>query len=143
MALSARPIGVPSGPNVSSAHMPSGGRNIASMSFSPIEEIGAKAEVFADPNFSFDGFTSWSQNQGQQSQRPPSNPTSNFDVTSTTFVHLINQHQRDNDAQAPGAVKDGPGYQKFVSKAIQAYEGIANVIGNAPKTRGTSVSLSM
>jgi len=143
MALSARPIGVPTGPNVSSAHMPAGGRNVASMSFAPIEELGAKAEVFADPNFSFDGFTSWSKNQEQMGHRPPSNPTSNFDVSSTTFVHLLNQNQRDNDLQAPGAVKDGPGYHKFVTKAIRAYEGIADVIGNAPKTRGTALSVSM
>lgn len=113
------------------------------MAFAPIEEIGAKAEVFADPNFSFDGFTSWSNSQEQLGQRPPSNPTSNFDVTSTTFVHLLNQNQRDNDMQAPGAVKDGPGYHKFVAKAIRTYESVAEVIGHAPKTLGTSLSVSM
>lgn len=53
MALAARATGVPSGPNVSSAHMPSGGRNVASMAIGAVDELAPKAEVLADPNYNF------------------------------------------------------------------------------------------
>jgi len=142
MALSARPVGMPSGPNVSSAHMPSGGRNIASSAFAQIEELSPKGEVFDDPNFSFQGFTNWAD--GQRQSRQPKPPTSqNFDTTSTTFVHLLSQYQRDVDMNAPGKVKQGLGMQSLVDKAIRAYEGTAKTIGGAPNLLGGSVSLSL
>jgi len=142
MALSARPLGAPSGPNVSSAHMPAGGRNVASVAFSQIEEISPKAEVFADPNYNFQGFADWMQNRQPQTPQPPSNPSGNFDTTSTTFLHLLSQQQRDADYTTPGGVTDGPGLQRILSKAIRAYEGTAEVIGGAPHKLGTSVSVS-
>jgi len=143
MALSARPIGMPSGPNVSSAHMPSGARNIASSAFSQIEELSAKAEVFDDPNFSFQGFTNWADGRDPQGRQARPNPTRNFELTSTTFLHLLSQQQRDADLNAPGRSNDGPIMQNLVNKAIRAYEGTANAIGGVPHKLGMSVSLSL
>lgn len=142
MALSARPVGTPSGPNVSSAHMPSGGRNVASMAFSQIEELSPKGEVFDDPNFSFQGFTNWSDNQGQ-SRQPKPQSSRNFDTTSTTFLHLLSQQQRDADLNAPGKAKQGPIIQRLVDKAVRAYEDTARTIGDAQYKLGASVSLSL
>jgi len=142
MALSARPVGMPSGPNVSSAHMPSGGRNVASMAFSQIEELSPKGEVFDDPNFSFQGFTNWSDGQ-RESHQPEPHSSGNFDTTSTTFLHLLSQQQRDVDFNAPGKGNQGPGLQSMVDKAIRAYEGTARTIGDAPYKLGASVSLSL
>ena len=143
MALSARPIGAPSGPNVSSAHMPAGGRNVASVTFSQVDELSPKAEVFADPNYSFQGFSDWAQSRQPESPTLPPNPSSNFDTTSTTFLHLLSQQQRDADLNAPGGLSDGPGLQRIVDKAIRAYEGTASAIsGSAPKL-GASISFSL
>jgi len=143
MALSARPVSAPSGPNVSSAHMPAGGRNVASAAFSAIEELGGSAEVLADPNFNFQGFTEWTQERQPGQQRPPRNPSSNFDTNSTTFLHLLGQHQRDIDPNTPGAVTEGPTFHAVLSKAILAYESTAEVIGNAPQHLGASISVSL
>lgn len=143
MALSARPVNAPSGPNVSSAHMPSGGRNVASIAFSPVDEVTPKAEVLADPNFNFQGFTEWMQNRREETPPPPTNPSSNFDTNSTTFLHLLGQQQRDSDMHAVGGLKDGPVFQTVLNKAIRAYESTAEVIGSAPQHMGTSVSVSL
>ena len=143
MALSARPIGAPSGPNVSSAHMPAGGRNVASVTFSQVDEISPKAEVFADPNYNFQGFADSAQRRQPQAPRLPANSSSNFDTTSTTFLHLLSQQQRDADFNAPGGLKDGPSFQRIVDKAIRASEGTAAVIGGTTQKRGASISFSL
>ncbi|HEY9079955.1 hypothetical protein [Magnetovibrio sp.] len=143
MALSARPLSAPSGPNVSSAHMPAGGRNVASVTYAQIDEISPKAEVFADPNYNFQGFTEWMQNRRPEPPRLPASTASNFETSSTTFLHLLSQQQRDSDLNAPGGIKDGPGLQRIVNKAIRAYEGTADVIGGAMHKRGASISFSL
>lgn len=142
MALSARPIGVPSGPNVASGHMPAGGRNVTSATYAPIEEINTKVDVFADPNYNFQGFTQWMKERRPEVPQPPSNPSNNFDTTSTTFLHLLVQQQRDADPNTVGKTKDGPGFQAVLNKAIRAYETTAEVIGNAPPHLGASFSAS-
>lgn len=143
MALSARPVGVPSGPNVSSGHMPTGGRNIASVGFGPVDEINSRTGILADPNFSFQGFTEWMQQRRPEPPQQPSNPSSNFDTNSTTFLHLLVQQQRDDDPNALGAGKDGAGAQARLNKAIRAYESTADVIGGTLHKLGTSVSFSL
>lgn len=142
MALSARPVGVPSGPNISSAHMPAGGRNVATTAFNPVEEIAAKAEVFADPNFSFQGFAQWMRDQDQDHQ-PPRNPTGGFETNTTTFVHLLSQQQRDSDPAQPGNATSAKNFQMIVKKAVHAYETTAEVISGAPRSLGASVSYSL
>lgn len=143
MALSARPIGVPSGPNVSSAHMPSGGRNVASVGFAPIEELSSKAEVLSDPNFNFQGFTEWMQSRRQETPKRPPNTSSNFDITSTTFLHLLGQQRHDADPNATGGEASGAGLQTILNKAIHAYETTASVISGQPLRRGVNVSLAL
>lgn len=143
MALSARPIGAPSGPNVSSAHMPSGGRNVASVAYSQIDELSAKAEVLSDPNFSFQGFTEWMNGRREQTPQPSANTAGGFDTPSTTFLHLLAQQQHDADPSALGGGYDGPGFLVSLSKAIHAYETTADVIGAAPPHRGASLSLAL
>ena len=123
--------------------MPAGGRNVASVTFSQIEELSPKAEVFADPNYNFQGFAEWAKSRQPEAPALPPNPSSNFDTTSTTFLHLLSQQQRDADLNAPGGLNDGPGLQRIVNKAIRAYEGTASAIsGSAPKL-GASVSFSL
>ncbi len=147
MALPARPIASPATPNIASGHMPSGGRNVATSISAPVEELSPTAEIFADANFNFQGFTEWMQARRQQQTLPsppqsPPNPTSNFDTTSSMFLHLLHQHQGDGDSAA-GQAKGGPGFHQALGKAIRAYEGTAEVIGNAPKHLGTSVSFAL
>jgi len=143
MALSARPIGAPSGPNVSSAHMPAGGRNVASVTYAQVDEISPKAEVFADPNYNFQGFADWAKSRKPEAPPLPANPSSNFDTTSTTFLHLLTQQQRDADFNTPGGLSDGPGLQRIVDRAIRAYEATASTIGGTTPKLGSSVSFSL
>jgi len=142
MALSARPIGTSATPNIASAHMPAGGRNVATATFSPIEEIAAKAEVFADPNFNFQGFAKYMRGQNEDRQ-PPRNQTSNFDTNSTTFVHLLSQQQRDVEIAKSSGGNSGVYSQIVLKKAVHAYETTAQTISGVPKSLGTSVSYSL
>lgn len=142
MALTARAINVPTGPNVSSAHMPSGGRNVASIAFSPVEELSPKAEVFSDPNFSFQGFTEWMASRRPQTPDVPANTVSNFTTPSTTFLHLLSEQQHQADPSALGGGKDTGGRQMMLKKAIHSYEGIADVIANKPPHLGANLSFA-
>ena len=63
MALSARPIGLPTVPGAATGQVPSVGRSVASASFAPIDEISLKAEVQPDANFSFYDFADWMQHR--------------------------------------------------------------------------------
>ncbi|MEG3617990.1 hypothetical protein V5T82_05935 [Magnetovibrio sp. PR-2] len=143
MALSARPMSAPSGPNIASAHMPAGGRNVASATYGAIEEIAPKAEVYADPNYNFQGFTQWGQPSQPELPKPPSNPTSNFDTNSTTFLHLLTQHQRDTSPGELGNEKQQPGYHMVVDKVAKTYEGVAHVISNPPHHLGSKYSATL
>jgi hypothetical protein len=118
--------------------MPSGGRNIASVSFAPIDDISPKAGVHADPNFSFQGFSGW-QERRQEKAQPLRNVSGNFDTASSTFVMLLNQEQMSQDVSKPGAATKGA-FQGLLSKAIRAYEGTASVIHGKASPRGSSYS---
>lgn len=141
MALSARPIATGSTPNIASAHMPAGGRNIASVAFTPIDETSPKAGVHADPNFSFQGFTGW-QERRQAKTEPLRNVSGNFDTASSTFVALLNQEQLSQDLSKPGAASKGA-LQGVLSKAIRAYEGTALIIHGRTSPRGSSYSATL
>ena len=143
MALSARPLSAPSGPNVASAHMPAGGRNVASATYGQVDEIAPKAEVYADPNYNFQGFADWGQFQRPELPQPPSNPTSNFDTNSTTFLHLLTQHQRDTTPGELGSESQQPGYHMVVDKVAKAYESVAHTISNPPRQLGTKFSATL
>ena len=142
MALSARAVGVPSGPNISSGHMPTGGRNIASSSFIPVEEVSSKTALLADPNYNFQGFTKWMKERQPETPQPPSNSSSNFDTTSTTFLHLLIQEQLDADPNTAGNAKGGASFQAVLTRAIRTYETVAKVISNAPPHLGGKFSAS-
>ena len=83
------------------------------------------------------------QNRRPETQLAPSNPSSNFDTTSTTFLHLLSQQQRDTDLNAPGAVTDGPGFHSILAKAVRAYESTAEVLSGEPHRLGASVSIAL
>jgi hypothetical protein len=123
--------------------MPSGGRNVASVGFAPIEELSSKAEVLSDPNFNFQGFTEWMQSRRQETPKRPPNTSSNFDITSTTFLHLLGQQRHDADPNATGGEASGAGLQTILNKAIHAYETTASVISGQPLRRGVNVSLAL
>jgi len=123
--------------------MPAGGRNVASVTYAQIDEISPKAEVFADPNYNFQGFAEWMESRKPEVPSLPSNPSSNFDTTSTTFLHLLSQQQRDADLGTPGGQSDGPHLQRILDKAIRAYEGTADTIGGSTPKLGSSLSVSL
>lgn len=120
--------------------MSAGGRNVASVAFGPIDEISPKAEVYADANYSFGGFSNWAET-GDDTAQPPANASGNFDTPSATFVYLVSQRQRDGDLNMPGGLTDGAGLQNILDTAIRAYEGSANVVANTAQKRGTSFSV--
>jgi len=123
--------------------MPSGGRNVASVAYSQVEEISGASALHTDANFNFQGFTDWMQSRQPEQPLPPANPTSNFDTNSTTFLHLLSQQQRDLSAGDQGDNKSAPGYHQRVTKAIRAYEDTAITIGGGLAHKGSSVSLTL
>jgi len=129
-------------PNVSSGHMPSGGRNVASVSFAPIEEISTHSGVHADANFNFQGFSGWADRR-QPGPQPLPNVGGNLDAPSSTFVALMSQEQASSDITKPNGTNKGA-FQNLLSKAIHAYEGTALVIngGGAPR-RGSTLSMTL
>lgn len=142
MALTARPTNVSTAPNISSGHMPAGGRNVASIAFSQIEELSPKAGVQADPNFNFQGFSDMPQRQSAEAREPLLNTGGNINTPSSTFLSLLGQQQGEGDFSKPaGAAKRA--FQSVLSKAIRAYEGTAQVISGQAKPRGASFSLSL
>ncbi|MCW8915975.1 MAG: hypothetical protein OQK24_08995 [Magnetovibrio sp.] len=128
---------------MASAHLSAGGRNVASATYGPVDEISPKAEVFADPQYNFQGFTEWGPSQRPDVAKPPSNPSSNFQTNSTTFLHLLTQHQRDVDPTAVNGVHEGPGFHMALNKAVSAYETIAEVISNPRRKLGGSYSATL
>jgi len=142
MALSARPMGLPSVPGAATGQVPSVGRGSASASQTPISELSSQAEVHPDANFSFYDFTDWMQHRKQATSEPHASTSGQFEVNSSTFVSLLNQQQNDVDIHAPTQVSKRS-FQSDLSKAIRAYEGTASVIHDLAKTRGESLSLSL
>lgn len=142
MALSARPMGLPTVPGVATGQVPSVGRGVASASFSAIEEISVKAEVQPDANFSFYDFADWMKQRRQPDADALANMTSHFDVNSITFTSLLNQQQSDIDIHASTEVSKRS-FQSTLSKAIRAYEGTASVIHGQTAALGESLSLSL
>lgn len=141
MALNARAISSSPTSNVTSGHMPSGGRNVAPVSFGQIEEIVANANVQPDPNFNFQG--SYDGHGGQpQPQEPLRNVGGNVDTDSSTFVSLLHQGQDSQERSNPvGQVKGA--FHGLLSRAIRAYEGTAAVIHGTVPQRGASYSTTL
>ncbi|MBF0247580.1 MAG: hypothetical protein HQL36_05845, partial [Alphaproteobacteria bacterium] len=146
MAFVVRPRG-PVGPNVASGHIPSGGRNIASVGYGPVDELYPANAMVPDPNFAFQGYSDWGQyRQGQQVQLqpppppPPANTVTDFTVNSNTFLSLMLQHQQ-QDLTVPenGMSRSAPGFRNRVNQAINTYEGVAHVISGEPPHRGENV----
>ena len=142
MALSARPIGLPTVPGAATGQVPSVGRSVASASFAPIDEISLKAEVQPDANFSFYDFADWMQHRSNPEAASLANTTSQIEMNSTTFVSLLNQRQNDIDMHATTEVSKRS-FQSNLSKAIRAYEGTASVIHGSQNTLGESLSISL
>ena len=141
MALSARPAATAATPNVASGHMPSGGRNVASATYAPIEELSANVHVQPDPNFNFQGFSD-GRGGRQHQQEPLRNYGGNLDTNSSTFVSLLDQAQpQDTGAEATKGLKGG--FQSLLSRAIRAYEGTSAVIHGTVQPRGTSYSATL
>ena len=144
MALAARATTAPSGPNIASAHMPSGGRNVASMAVGPVDELTPKAEVLPDPNYNFQGFSEWMQQRRRAPlPEPVRTPTpGTVDTPTSTFVSLLGQEQSDREKASPATIAKRS-FQGMLSKAIRAYEGTADTISGAPSPRGVNLSVSL
>lgn len=140
MALSARPA-VASAPNIASGHMPSGGRNVATVSYTPIDELSPNVHVHPEANYDFQGF---SRGGGGRQQRPEPlrNIGGNIDTNSATFVSLMNQAQPDEQAATPAGQVKGS-FHGLLSRAIRAYEGTSAVIHGTLQPRGASYSASL
>lgn len=141
MALVARPTVAPSTPSIPSGHIPSGGRNVASVSFGQIDEISAQTGTHPDANFAFEDFSDW-RGRRQPEPEPLQNVGGNFDITSSTFLALMGQEQVDSDPSNPTGRMKGA-FQGLLSKAIRAYEGAATTIHGEEKPRGASFSMSL
>lgn len=141
MALSARPSVGPSTPSVPSSHTHGGGRNVASVSYTQVEEVSAQTGVQPDANSNFAGFSDW---RGKRQAEPEllRNVASNFSTTTSTFLTMVNQEQ-DKTAAANQLSGVKGAFQGLLSKAIRAYEGTASVINGETKPRGTSYSASL
>jgi len=142
MALSARPMGLPSVPGAATGQVPSVGRSSTSASQAPISELSAQADVHPEANFNFYDFTDWMQHRKQGSSEPVASTAGQFEVNSTTFASLLNQQQIDEDIRASTQVSKRS-FQSILSKAIRAYEGTASAIHNQSASRGASLSLSL
>ncbi|MDH5188607.1 MAG: hypothetical protein OEW37_06580 [Rhodospirillaceae bacterium] len=127
--------------NVPSGHAASGGRNVASVARSPIDEISAKAGVQAEESFVFQDFTDQGFRKRKRSQ-PIKNTSSLFESPSSSFAHLLNQDQVDSEKSKTPQYGTAS-FRNILSKAISAYEGTAKVISGATSPRGTSFSLSL
>ena len=95
MALTAKSFGTVN-QNLPSGHMPSGGRNVASVARAPIEEVGARSGVQAEESFIFQNFTE----QGFRKKQSPEqikNTASLFEAQSSSFAHLLGQDQFDRE----------------------------------------------
>ena len=127
--------------NLPSGHSPSGGRNVASVARSPVEEISAKAGVQPEESFVFQDFTE--QGFAKRKNNPPvKNTSSLFDAPSASFAHLLSQDQVDSE-KGKTPQYGTASFRNILSKAISAYEGTAKVISGAVSPRGTSFSLSL
>ena len=142
MALSARPIGLPSVPGAATGQVPSVGRGYTAASSTPIGEISANAEVHPEANFSFYDFADWMQQRSNPESVRLANTTSQFEMNSTTFVSLLNQQQSDIEMHASTEVSKRS-FQSNLSKAIRAYEGTATVIHGQNPTMGEGLSLTL
>lgn len=142
MALAARPSSLPAGASIPSGQLPSGGRNIATIGHARIDELTPQAEVQADVNYNFTGFSDWMQHRRPPAPEPLRNMGGDFALESATFLSLLGQYQAESDvAQPEGAAKRA--FQSLLSKAIRAYEGTASVIHHTRAPRGGSLSLSL
>lgn len=142
MALSARPIGLPSVPGAATGQVPAVGRSHTSASQAPITELSAQTDVHPEANFSFYDFSDWMQHRRQASPEPIAVTTGQFEVNSTTFVSLLNQQQNDDNIHASTQVSKRS-FQSILSKAIRAYEGTASAIHDQSLSLGDSLSLSL
>lgn len=142
MALSARPMGLPSVPGAATGQVPSIGRGYTAASSSPISEISVNAEVHPDANFSFYDFADWMQHRSNTEADGLANPVSQFEVNSTTFVSLLNQYQSDIEKHTSTEVSKRS-FQSNLSRAIRAYEGTASVIHGQSAKMGEGLSISL
>ncbi|MCK5546037.1 MAG: hypothetical protein KAI27_01605 [Rhodospirillaceae bacterium] len=127
--------------NLPSGHMPSGGRNIASVSSPQVEGILAKGGVGPEESFVFQDFTE----QGFHKRRgdePVKNTASNFEAPSSSFAYLIGQEQLDSEKSKTPQYGTAS-FRNVLSRAISAYENTAMVISGTMSSRGTSFSLSL
>ena len=141
MALSARSFSSINN-NLPSGHMPSGGRNIASVSSPQVEGVmstggvGPEAESFVFQDFTEQGF------RKRQGGEPVKNTASNFEAPSSSFAYLIGQEQQDSEKSMTPQYGTAS-FRNILSRAISAYEGTAEVISGAMSPRGNSFSLSL
>lgn len=127
--------------NLPSGHMPSGGRNVASVTAGNVEEISAKAGVESQESFLFQDFT----DQGfrkRQAPQPVRNTTSNFEAPSASFAFLLGQEQLEEEKSKTPQYGTAS-FRNILSRAISAYEETAHVISGAASSRGVSFSLSL
>ncbi len=127
--------------NLPSGHMPSGGRNIASVSSPQVEGVGAFGGVGPEESFVFQDFTEQGFRK-RQPEQPIKNTASNFEAPSSSFAYLIGQEQlavENSKTPQYGTAS----FRNILGRAISAYEGTAEVISGAMNSRGTSFSLSL
>jgi len=142
VALTARSIGAGAAQSIASGHPASGGRNVASATFSPITEASIQTEIHPDANFSFHDFSAWMHDRNQMDQNSRAKAAGVFETNTITFVSLLKQRQADGESGS-SAVDSKHSSQSLLAKAIRAYEGTASVIHDSSKSLGSSLSLSL
>ncbi|MCK4939850.1 MAG: hypothetical protein KAR80_06095 [Rhodospirillaceae bacterium] len=127
--------------NLPSGHMPSGGRNIASVSSPQVESVGAFGGVGPEESFVFQDFTEQGFHKRQPDQ-PIKNTASNFEAPSSSFAYLVGLEQIDSEKSKTPQYGTAS-FRNVLSRAISAYEVTADIISGSTSSRGTSFSLSL
>lgn len=139
MAQIARVYSTNPQPTVPAGGFASGGRNVASVAASQIEEAAPFGAVVTEDHLRF---ADYEDSRRRQGRAPVKNTAGRLDAASSTIAHIITQQQQDSEkARTPQYGTEA--FRGLLGRAIQAYESTALAISGAASSRGGSFSFSL